>query len=532
MGWLSRVNPFSRGSKGVSATRSGAGYEGGRLGRRDPDFNPPGLGINALNETNLLRLRRRIRCMVDDNPHFSSAMAKLRNNIVGTGIKWSANTGYHEVDEQLDELVDDHLVGVDCDRRVTLAESQGLFFNEIFSIGETLVYFPMIEMSESNVCAPSIELIDGDLLELSYSAQAPNGNRIRQGVEFDAMGRSVAYHPLIDHPNDGGIGFANLMKRRRIGVLDCELVFRQHRINQIRGLPIPTAAVATARMEQGFSEAYLMLARVAACTGVWIEGGIGEQIVEPTDASSGVIDPNGKKITRLIPGMIGRVAKGCKVVTASTNVIPPTFASTDKIMHQAMASGMGIDYAAMTNDYSGTSFSASRSSSLEHRKGYRPVQRLAWDHHTRPYQRRLVQWLFATGRVSLTREQRRAFAINRGRMLRCDPLYPGYEWVNPAQEAAAARIELEVGLKSKKELAAEKGQDARRIIDNRLSIESYEIRKRKELGLATAQGAAGRSGFDDLPSPPDEDETEKKKDDDKEAASPALAGKIAGGVRA
>ena len=47
-----------------------------------------------------------------------------------------------------------------------------------------------------------LQMIPSEMLPLTRTEQVLGGNTIRQGIEFDRIGRRVAYHFLRRHPGD------------------------------------------------------------------------------------------------------------------------------------------------------------------------------------------------------------------------------------------------------------------------------------------------------------------------------------------
>jgi capsid protein len=47
-----------------------------------------------------------------------------------------------------------------------------------------------------------LQMIPSEMLPLNRNEVMPGGKVIRQGIEFDAIGRRVAYHFLRRHPGD------------------------------------------------------------------------------------------------------------------------------------------------------------------------------------------------------------------------------------------------------------------------------------------------------------------------------------------
>lgn len=459
-------------------------YNAGRMNRVNSDHNPRGLGPNAMADKSLGLTRRRMRDLVDNNPHIAGARRVIRNNVVGTGIAPQPATEWPELNEKIEQLWRVHSAGVDPDRAQTMADVQGQAIDEIFSAGEVLVVHAVTDKHNGHAGGPVLELVDADLVPMDPLADASNaaaGVRVRQGVEFDESGRRTAYHVLKEHPLDASMFAIGSMtgETDRISIDRADLVFLPRRVKQIRGVPWAVSVYDTVQLEEQFHEAYLMLARIAACLGIYIEGGHGTV----GDPNGQLTDAAGDPIERMEPGQIGYLPAGAKINTSGTSVPPPTFAATEEVMLRRMAAGLGISFASLSRDYSKATFSATRAESLEDRKGYRPLQAFIWNRIVRPHYRRCVAYWIASGELELTTEQRAAWLASPEQINKAQAIYPGWEWVNPAQEATAAKIAIESGISSLQAEAASRGHHWRDLIDQRLEAEQYERDQRERKGL-------------------------------------------------
>lgn len=485
-------------------------YNAGKINRINADHVPAGLGPNALADLRLGLVRRRIRDLCDNNPHISGARRLIRNNVVGTGIQPQPSTRWPELNEQIEELWRVHSRGIDLDRCASMADVQGQALDEIFSAGEVLVVHALTEAHNGHRGGPAIELVDADLVPLDPMTARPSQGKavVRQGVEFDASGRRVAYHVCREHPRDGGL-YAGLASTEtdRVPVSRADLVFVPRRVKQIRGVPWPVTVYDTVQLEEQFHEAYLMLARIAACVGVSVVGGHGSV----TSPSNKFTDSSGEEIERLEPGMIGYLPSGATVNVLSASVPPPTFASTEEVMLRRMSAGLGVSYASLARDYGKATFSATRAESLEDRRGYRPLQSFIWKRIVEPHYRRCVDYWVASGELKLSAELRRAWLENREQVYRVQPIYPGWEWVNPAQDSAAAKTSMEGGITSLQVETANRGHHWRDMIDQRLEAERYERDRRAELGLEAR--AIGDSAASRVQEVVDDDEDEAEEDE-------------------
>lgn len=514
-------------------------YEAGQTGSRlDPDFNPAGYGPNALAEGadggTLQRVRDRSRALHDSNELVDAAAETLADNIVGTGIDdCEPDTGWEDLDTQIRELWAWAVRRVDPERCMSLGESQRLFVRELAQVGECGVHVPIVPaMGNDGTGAgwpamPALDLIDADRVGLDLSGTF-GGNEVRQGVEYDAANRVVAYHVYRRHPRDGGFGgFGGLGGMAggggmmgafggfffgagalgtsavvRIPADRMELAFISRRVEQLRGVPRLMSAMRTVRTEEGYVGSTMALAELVANIGLIFEGQPGQFMPgsEHGDgAEPGLVDAFGRPILRTEAAGVMFMRPGSKPPTPVATTNPgPQFDSTDTRLQRRMARGVGLPYSGFAGDSSQSTFSSMRGENLDARKGFRPLQRFVWEHHSDPWRRRLIEWAVFTGRITLTPEQALAFrdTIARERVFRCTPGYPGWDYVNPAQESNAAKTDIESGVRSRIAVHQERGGNWRATIAEEVKYEVAMREARIAAGLppekpAPAAAAAG-----------------------------------------
>lgn len=489
---------------GGEPTVERSAYEMGRTKRTDPNFLPPSIGPNALADQTLGLVVRRSRYLNEVHPTIANAQQIVVNNTVGCGYWPEPNTGYPDLDKAIRTLWVRMEGGADVGREHSVYDRQRLFAKEVFAAGECLMFTPMAKAWRGYPAAPAMELIEQERLDLGLSSLAsgqagvPAGSRVRQSVEFDSDGRRTAYHVLVDHPNDGGsfafapvLGSAGL---RRLSAMDATLGFVMRRVGQVRGVPWMVSVGETTRMEEGFHEAFILQAKIMACLATFIKtGSANAKLLKAFNEGAAMVDAMGNPVTMIEPGLIGILPKDAEVNMQSPNAPSPTMAMAEEILLRRMASGLNISYSDLARDYSKSTFSSERASTLADRKGYRPFQKLCWHACTRPYYEKLVAWAVLTGEIKLTAEQVKAFELNPQQLYQCSVIFEGWEWVNPQQEAQAAEIELGIGITSIKRLAASRGAHWQDIIDEQLECEAYEQRERQRLGLGPRQAAPVRA---------------------------------------
>lgn len=463
------------------------GYQAGRENRMDLGFRPQRTGPNLLADQTLQLTRDRCRWLCDNYWIFKSFINTSRRSVVGTGIYPIPATQWADLNEQIEHLFWRFAEGVDPSRSMSLRQSQGLFLDEVHTVGDCLAHYPAVEAWNGFAAGPAIELLDTDQLDIGFNSRGNNGNEIRQGVEYDKAKRVVAYHVLTEHPADGnGTVTVSAIRgdRRRIPATDARLGFMHNRVGQVRGVPAFVAVVQTGRTISNFQGAALKQAMLAASYGVYFTGLRGP--ISP-DGDEGLTDFDGNPITTFDGAQLGSLPENAKLQVASPNVPAPAHQSMLKVLMAQFAAGAGEGYSRITGDYSQTTFSSERSSRLDIRKGNREKQEFVWHAHTRPYYERLIAWGILTGTITLTAEQTQAWLDDPRSMYACTVVWPGEEWVNPSQEAAADKIALECGAKSLPEICAARGRHYKDVIDEQTEAEAYEAQRRKAMGLPPRQ---------------------------------------------
>lgn len=349
IGWLSPRAQLGRHRARLQLALMQASYDAASVGRRTQGWRRAGGDANAATGPALSILRDRARDLVRNNPYAESALLSIVGNTVGWGIRPSVRSEAWEAWAES--------TACDADGRNDFAGIQKLVMRTTVEAGECLVR-RRIRLPEDKLPIPmQLQVVEPDYLDVSRDGTTPNGGRIVQGVEFNAIGRRVGYWLFDDHPGTTVLRAGTRITSHRVPAGELLHVYRQERPGQVRGITWFARIMLRIRDLDEYEDATLMKQKVAALLAIvsYDENGTAEPLGTVTDAEPA--------IDTLEPGMILNrpIAGNIEVVQ------PPSVNEHDsytRTNYRGIAAGMGITYEDLTGDYANMPFSAARMSRI------------------------------------------------------------------------------------------------------------------------------------------------------------------------
>lgn len=171
----------------------------------------------------------------------------ISSNVVGDGIlpkvvvKGSRlnDQGQKRVRDQGLDMIERHFDTTDIDRhgRMNLYGLQRLILNTVIDAGEALVRIHRLDPDDDRFALPlQLEVLEPDFLDVTKFGYFEDGAEIRDGIEYDAEGRRIAYWLYPEHP--GGDWSPGTMRgvSLRVEVEDVLHIYRLDRPGQQRGV--------------------------------------------------------------------------------------------------------------------------------------------------------------------------------------------------------------------------------------------------------------------------------------------------------
>jgi lambda family phage portal protein len=470
--------------------RSATGFAAARTDRLVSSWNPANLTMDAVLRAQLPRIRARSRDLSINNPYMKKFIGMVSVNVLGHG-GISFQSKIKRPDGSLDEKLNRAIEAAwqqwgrrrhspDVTGKLSWTRLQDLCLRTVARDGEVFV---RVVPEYENPHRFALQLIEPDAVDESYNAELPNGYRITMGVEIDPWGRPVAYHVARRAANDYS-DWQAYQRRERIPAGEMIHLFVPFRINQRRGVPWAYAVMAKTNVLDGYEEAELVAARIAAAKMGFIETADGMFQGDDRDA-------DGRQYIEAEPGSFPVLPPG-----TTMNMFDPQHPTTSyrdfvKQVLRAIACGLEVSYNSLGADLESVNYSSIRSGTLEERDAWKAIQGwLIEDLCERVFEGWLrMQLLRRTLDVKLSDLGRICeSAVWRGR---------SWSWVDPLKDGKAMTESLESGMATRTDLLAEQGKDFEEHVDQ--LVYEQEYMSRKGLKLAAAGTAKpGESGDEAL----------------------------------
>lgn len=464
--WLDRAVGYVSPQRGLGRVKARAamglmeryterfGYEGATAGRRAHGWYSTSADANVELMGSLVWLRNRSRDLVRNNRYASKGIEELVGNAVGTGIMPQAQSG----DTALDKIIDKEwpYFALQCDtpQRVDFYGMQALVLRSMAESGEMVIRYRQ-RLASDNLRVPlQLQLLESDFLDHYRTMGMVNGH-VMQGVQFDMLGRRVAYWLYSYHP--GGV----LILNPRGGIISQPVpadqvihTFRQLRPGQVRGVPWMAPVMMALRDLDDYEDAERVRKKIEACMMAFVtqaDGADGPALGSPDTSGASF-----KRLENFEPGMVKYLENGEEVNFSS----PPSIGGYREYKMcelQGIAAGMNLPYELMSGDMSQVNYSSWRGGMLGMRnliEGYRWLTLIP--QFCQPVRRRFIDTLVLQGKIPA-----RYIDSTDIDLYQTQWTAPKWESVDPLKDAMATTKEIRIGTRTLAQAIQEAGYDPR-----------------------------------------------------------------------
>ncbi len=296
-------------------------------------------------------IRNRARDLVRNNSWAAKGVNVIVNNSVGYGIRAQLKASSNLRTRQAQALWQQHMEtsAIDADGMMDIYGLQALAMRCLVESGEVLIRMRPRRLEDGLPLPFQIQILEPDLLADDEVIES-NGNSVHNGIEFDALGRRVAYHLYRRHPGD----FSNNMLRwmaepTRVPASEIIHLYRKDRPGQDRGVSWLAPTVRTLYDLGLYDDGTLKRVQLSALFAGFIS----------SDDPQGLGDELDTELPDLQPGTMYLLKSGQSV---QFNSPPP--ANDDPAFREwilrSVASGLGITYESLTGNLSTVNFSSAR----------------------------------------------------------------------------------------------------------------------------------------------------------------------------
>jgi len=334
------------------------GYEGATAGRRAGGWLATDTSANAELMTAIARLRARSRDLVRNNSYAAEAVRVLTNNLVGTGIL--PQFGHQDPDAKLAAKAIwkrwAETSECDADGRHDFNGLQRLAARSLFESGECVIRRRARRPGDGLIVPMQLQVLEPDFIDSSKDGYEKNGTTLIQGIEFDQLGRRVAYWLHRTHPGDRAAWRRGDSVRVPAG--EIYHLFEQDRPGQARGVPRASSVIMRLRNFDEYEDAQLQKQIIAACFAAFVVDATGTN-GDPSPSSSS----SGTAIDSIESGTIETLPPGKDIRFSEPPTVEGYGDYASQVLH-AVAAGYGVPYEMLTGDFSRVNYSSARMSML------------------------------------------------------------------------------------------------------------------------------------------------------------------------
>jgi lambda family phage portal protein len=414
-----------------------------------------------------------------NNPYAKNMREAYATALVGAGIKTSWLGLPPDLKAEIQDLWLRWSWEADADGICDWEGLQAMIARELWEAGEVFVRLRPRFASDPISVPLQLQVLPAEMLALNLNRM--NGtNPVRQGVEFDILGRRVAYWFWRRHPGDSITQAATLNEPVRVpedGVLH---VFRQEQAGQIRGVPRLAPAMIPLKMLDDYDDAELARKRTTALFCGFVTEGAGEPVLEGDEKDEDDDIP----LLPLQPETFQKLRPGEDVKFSEPADVGGNYEAFRYNNICRACAAVGMPHAVVSMDINKATYSSDRSGMVRWR------QRIEQDQHSvvvfqliRPVVREWVRLAYVSGRIDLP-----TYDVTPGQYELVKNITPAWPWVDPLNDAKAEELWLQLGVKAPSDLIEGQGYDRDEVYDR--IADDQKARRARGLSFPTLEGTA------------------------------------------
>jgi len=435
---------------------TGSAYEGGSHAKRVLKWRAPTASPNAAIIPNLATLRDRSRSQIRNDGYAKGDINKLVTNLIGTGITPLSQAPDPAFRKRVQVLWTRWTDESDADGLLDFYGQQAQAVRGWLEGGEEFVRLRPRLLSDGLSVPLQLQVIEPELCPHTHTVGLPTG-WIRAGIEFNSIGKRVAYWFYPSRPN--ALLDFDTSELRRVPADAVVHLFDPLRAGQLRGLPHLTQALIKLHDLDVFDDATLIRQQLSNLFVAFLtkQNASDDQIHPLTGLAAPEGEGDDPPMLGLQPGIFQELDPGEDVTFSEPPDIMQGYADFMRQQLLAVSAATDVPYEVLTGDMKGMNDRLIRVVLQEFRR-----KLTAWQHQIiafqlcRPVWREWLDMAVLSGALPMPP----SYVERREEWLAVEWKPQGWPYIHPVQDVQAKQEEIRSGITSRSAVVSERGDDA------------------------------------------------------------------------
>jgi lambda family phage portal protein len=431
-------------------------YDAGANTRRTVGWRAPTVSSNQALLANLTTLRDRSRAATRNDGYAKGVIDKLVTNVIGTGIQPLSQAADPAFRRALQALWLQWTDESDADGLLDYYGQQTQAVRTWFEGGEAFTRLRP-RLPEDGLSVPlQIQVLEPELCPHTHTVWSATA-RIRAGIEFNPIGKRVAYW---FHPSRPEIDDFDASTLRRVPATSVQHLYDPLRPGQLRGLPLLVQALIALYELDKYDDASLLKQQLANLFVAFVTRTA--PIVEPETVHplTGLpVDRSVDDAPMLVmePGIFQELNPGEDVKWSTPPAVDAAYPDFMRQQLLGVSAATGVPYEVLTGDMSKVNDRTVRVILNEFRRRI-----TAWQHQIvvfqvcRPHWQAWMDQVFLSGALPIPL----AYLDDPSPWAAVEWQPQGWPYINPTQDVQAQREAVRSGFKSRTRVVSEQGDSA------------------------------------------------------------------------